>query len=173
MCIRDRFRSWYTRTSRPSGSVVKELWPGPHCLFSGALTKTGSCDLAQDFGSRRSASAFALSIPTVSYTHLPGYRPFSDGPLQAIAQVRLEYADGSVETVGTDELWHVSPGPVTTSSIYAGEDFDARLVQPGWDTSGFDETKWSLAKISNGPGGKLRGFTFATAPIRVTETRCV
>ena len=100
----------------------------------------------------------------------PGYHPFSYGPLQAIAQLRLEYEDGSVETLGTDEQWHVSPGPITTSSIYAGEDFDARRVQPGWDTSGFDATKWETAKISNGPGGKLRGFTFATAPIQVIQT---
>ena len=29
--------------------------------------------------------------------------------------------------------WHVAPGPITFSSIYGGEDFDARLVPAGWD----------------------------------------
>jgi hypothetical protein len=43
----------------------------------------------------------------------PGYRPYTFGPQKAIAQIRLEYADGSVETVGTDESWRVAPGPIT------------------------------------------------------------
>jgi hypothetical protein len=35
----------------------------------------------------------------------------SFGPLKAIAQLRLEYADGSVESIGTDDKWRVAPGP--------------------------------------------------------------
>ncbi|MDQ5978058.1 MAG: alpha-L-rhamnosidase, partial [Verrucomicrobiota bacterium] len=52
----------------------------------------------------------------------------SFGPQRAILHLRLEYADGSVETVVTDETWKTHAGPVTFSSIYGGEDFDARLV---------------------------------------------
>ena len=37
----------------------------------------------------------------------------SFGPLKAIAQIRLEYADGSVETIGTDEQLARAPGPIT------------------------------------------------------------
>ena len=64
------------------------------------------------------------------YTKFKG----SFGPLKAIAQIRLEYADGSVEIIGTDDNGDVAPGPITFSSIYGGEDFDARLVQAGWIT---------------------------------------
>ena len=53
----------------------------------------------------------------------PGGRPYSFGPQKAIAQIRLEYADGSVEIIGTDENWRVAPGPITSSSIYSGERF--------------------------------------------------
>jgi hypothetical protein len=98
-----------------------------------------------------------------------GGRPYSFGPQKAIAQIRLEYADGSVEIIGTDENWRVSPGPIITSSIYSGEDFDARLVQKGWNQINFDDSKWSPAIVVNGPGGELRGLSCAAPPLREFE----
>jgi hypothetical protein len=99
----------------------------------------------------------------------PGWSPYSFGPQKAIAQIRLEYADGSVEIVGTDENWRVAPGPITSASIYSGEDFDARLVQNGWNKIKFDDSKWSPAIVVNGPGGELRGLSCAAPPIRFFE----
>jgi hypothetical protein len=90
----------------------------------------------------------------------------SFGPLKAIAQIRLEYTDGSIETIGTDDQWRVASGPITFSSIYGGEDFDARLVQPGWDKPCFDDSKWEPALVVNGPGGELKGLSCAAPPIR-------
>ncbi len=77
----------------------------------------------------------------------------SFGPQKAIAQIRLEYADGSVAIIGTDDNWLVAPGPITFSSIYGGEDFDARRAQRGWDQPGFDDSKWLPAEMVGGPGG--------------------
>ncbi|MFZ1073688.1 MAG: family 78 glycoside hydrolase catalytic domain [Verrucomicrobiia bacterium] len=99
----------------------------------------------------------------------PGYQPYSFGPLKAIALIRLEYADGSVETVGTDESWRAAPGPIASSSIYSGEDFDARLVQQGWNKVNFNDSKWLPAIAVNGPGGELRGISRAAPPIREYE----
>jgi hypothetical protein len=92
------------------------------------------------------------------------------GPLKALAQIRLEYADGSVEIIGTDEHWRVAPGPITFSSIYGGEDFDARLVQRGWDKANFDDSQWTPAQIVSGPGGTLRGLSAAAPPVREIAT---
>src|ERR1035437_2202021 len=61
----------------------------------------------------------------------------SYGPLMAKVQLHLEYANGSTKDIGTDETWRVSPGPVTYMNEYGGEDFDARLVEQGWDKSSF------------------------------------
>ena len=94
----------------------------------------------------------------------------SFGPQKAIAQIRLEYADGSVQFIGTDESWQVAPGPITFSSIYGGEGYDARLEQRDWNQSGFDATKWQHAIIVNGPGGELRGLSCSAPPIREFET---
>jgi hypothetical protein len=88
------------------------------------------------------------------------------GPLKAIAQIRLEYSDGSVEIIGTDDHWRAMPGPITFSHIYGGEDFDARLVQTDWDKPGFNESKWEPALVADGPGGGLKGLSCAAPPIR-------
>jgi alpha-L-rhamnosidase len=89
----------------------------------------------------------------------------SFGPQMSIAQIRLEYADGSVQFIGTDDNWRTAPGPITFTSVYGGEGYDARLVQPGWNQPGFDDSKWQPAIIMDGPGGKLRGLSGAAPPI--------
>ncbi|HWC61720.1 MAG TPA: family 78 glycoside hydrolase catalytic domain, partial [Verrucomicrobiae bacterium] len=91
------------------------------------------------------------------------------GPQKAIVQIRLEYADGSVETIGTDDNWRISPGSITFSSIYGGEDCDARLAQPGWNKPGFDASKWAPAKVIGDAGYELRGVSCAAPPIREIE----
>jgi hypothetical protein len=99
------------------------------------------------------------------YTKFTG----SFGPLQAIGQVRLEYTDGSVEILGTDVNWRVSPGPITFSCVYGGEDYDARLEPHGWNRAGFDDAKWACATLTQGPGGTLKGLSCAAPPIRAFD----
>jgi hypothetical protein len=99
------------------------------------------------------------------YTKVRG----SYGPLKAIGLVRLEYADGSAENVITDENWRVSSGPIVFSSIYGGEDYDARLDQAGWDKPGFNDSGWDRPATTKGPGGILKGLSAAAPPIRVME----
>lgn len=94
----------------------------------------------------------------------------SFGPLKAIGELRLEYADGREEVVGTDSKWRVHPGPITFSCIYGGEDYDARLEPKGWNQPGFADASWEEAAVVSGPGGKLRGLSSAAPPIRAFET---
>jgi alpha-L-rhamnosidase len=91
------------------------------------------------------------------------------GPIRAIALLRLEYADGAIEFVGTDASWRAQAGPLTFSCIYGGEDFDARLVPSGCDKPGFDDADWARAALLPGPGGVLRGASFAAPPVRAFE----
>jgi hypothetical protein len=94
----------------------------------------------------------------------------SFGPLKAIAQVRLDYADGSTDFIGTSRSWRAHSGPITFSCVYGGEDFDARLVTRGWDEPGFDDAEWPRAVLVSGPGGVLKGASFAAPPVRAIET---
>lgn len=100
------------------------------------------------------------------YTKFTG----SFGPLKAIVQIRLEYADGSAQVVFTDGSWKISPGPITFSCVYGGEDYDARLEPRRWSEPGCEDSRWSTARIVGGPGGALRGFSCAAPPIRAFET---
>jgi hypothetical protein len=92
------------------------------------------------------------------YTKFTG----SMGPPQVIAQLQITYKDGSSETIGTDNTWQVAGGPVTFSSIYGGEDYDARLENPA-------ESSWQSAIELNGPGGKLTGVSRSAPPITVAQ----
>jgi hypothetical protein len=58
--------------------------------------------------------------------------------------LRLEYADGT-ENIVSDTSWKVTESPVTFSSIYGGEDYDARREQDGWMKSGFNDASWQKA----------------------------
>ena len=127
--------------------VTKHLTPGAHVL--GATVGPGW------FG-----ESFGFNGHMVRTWR--GRRSFS-------AQLRLEYADGAVETVVTDDQWlATTDGPTTSASIYGGECYDARLADSGML-----------------PGGVLTGATPAEArpfelrslvpadrpPVRVIETR--
>lgn len=94
----------------------------------------------------------------------------SFGPLQAIAQIVLEYGDGSSEIVGSGTNWQAGPSPITYNNIYGGEDYDARLEQEGWAEPDFKASLgWADAIEVAGPGGELKGAGKAAPPIRSFE----
>ena len=71
-----------------------------------------------------------------------------------MAQLEIEYADGSKETVVTDASWKVTGnGPIREADFLMGEAYDARKEMPGWSSPGFDDTKWepALRAEDNGP----------------------
>lgn len=109
---------------------------------------------------------YNVERPAGRFTKFSG----SFGPLKAIAHLRLEYAVGLMEIVATDGNWRISPGPITFSHIYGGEDYDARLEASGWDSPGYNDANWIAAVVLDGPGGKLRGDSVAAPPIREIET---
>ncbi|HWL14625.1 MAG TPA: family 78 glycoside hydrolase catalytic domain, partial [Opitutus sp.] len=95
----------------------------------------------------------------------------SFGLQRAIVQLRLEYADGTTEDVTTNDRWKVHAGPITFSSIYGGEDFDARRIPEGWQRVGFDDASWANAGVMNDDLGRLRGMTRAAEPVMPIEVR--
>ncbi|MFS2188055.1 family 78 glycoside hydrolase catalytic domain [Mucilaginibacter sp. Mucisp84] len=69
-----------------------------------------------------------------------------------ICRLMLEYDNGKVENVVSDGSWKTTPSPVTFSSIYGGEDYNANLEQPGWNTNNFDDLKWrNVVKVDGIP----------------------
>lgn len=90
--------------------------------------------------------------------HKPGrYTKFVDsfGRPKLLLQLSLYFRDGRIQHVVSDGSWQTAPGPILFSSIYGGEDVDARLEPPGWDLPGTAGGFWSAASEVAGPGGHL------------------
>ncbi len=92
----------------------------------------------------------------------------SVGRPQFIAQLLIEYADGSRESIASDSAWKVAPGPILRNSIYLGEKVDARKAIKGWDKPGLDDRAWDSARIAPAPEGALQAQPLP--PIKVTAS---
>jgi alpha-L-rhamnosidase len=76
-------------------------------------------------------------------------------PLLLCAEVVLEQPDSSVRRIGTDATWRTAAGPLVFSHIFAGEDFDARRQQSGWDRPNFHDGAWQAARVVPAPAASL------------------
>jgi alpha-L-rhamnosidase len=88
-------------------------------------------------------------------------------PTRLLAQLEILYSDGTKETVGTGDSWTTAQSPIVNSEIYAGETYDARLEEPGWDKPGFHGKGWAPATIAEAPATSISSPV--TAPVRIGE----
>ena len=95
------------------------------------------------------------------------HSPWKDRP-KALVTLRLEYEDGSEQTIVSDASWKAAYGPMLVDAFMNGEVYDARAEQPGWATAEFDDSSWALAETMKPPAGRLRRETID--PMRVTQT---
>jgi hypothetical protein len=86
-------------------------------------------------------------IPRERYRKITG----AFGYPKLLCRLVMEYEDGTIGNIVSDPSWKTIAGPITFSSIYGGEDYDASLEQNGWDKAGFDDSRWKNAMIVNGP----------------------
>ncbi len=91
----------------------------------------------------------------------------SFGRPKFILHLRLEYDDGTTQTIASDENWKVAPSPTRFSCIYGGEDYDARQEQPGWNEPGFAGQGWEAAEAVDDSAERL--FSQSQPPIKVMQ----
>nr|GID87135.1 hypothetical protein Ade03nite_60590 [Actinoplanes derwentensis] len=72
---------------------------------------------------------------------LYGQRP------ELLAQLHIDYTDGTSQVIGSDGTWRSADGPVLRGDNVHGETYDARLDPPGWRRSAYDDTAWSPATV--------------------------
>jgi alpha-L-rhamnosidase len=86
-----------------------------------------------------------------------------------LLQLEIEYADGSKKIIVSDESWKLNvDGPIRTNNEYDGEEYDATKEFPGWNTAGFNDTKWMRPELVASPTGKL--IAQMAEPMKVMQT---
>jgi len=87
--------------------------------------------------------------------------------LALLLQLRITYADGREQVVGSDPSWKATTGPIRMADNYNGETYDARLEQPGWSRVGFDDGAWTPVRVIDHRKDIL--LAPAGPPVRKTE----
>jgi len=85
------------------------------------------------------------------------------------AQLHLVYADGTEDVIASDGSWRGSTGAIRESDLLDGEQYDARLDKPNWNSAGFDDRTWRSVFV---PNINIPLIEAATAPA-VRETQVV
>ncbi|HVZ57825.1 MAG TPA: glycoside hydrolase family 78 protein [Chitinophagaceae bacterium] len=83
-------------------------------------------------------------------------------------QLEIEYVDGSHARMVSDGSWKSSDGPIRSSEIYNGEDYDARLEKTGWSEPGYPDQSWKGVQVRDYPLDNL--LATYNEPIRQHET---
>lgn len=87
--------------------------------------------------------------------------------LALLAQLEIKYADGTTESIVTDESWRAAKSAILASGIYDGETYDARLEKTGWSKPGYNDRDWSGVRPLEWDLSKL--VAPAGPPVRRTE----
>ena len=72
-----------------------------------------------------------------------GGRALYGDELAALMQLEIEFTDGYVQNVGTDESWTAGPSAVLSNDLYDGQTIDAQRYSDAWLQSGFSDEAWT------------------------------
>lgn len=88
-------------------------------------------------------------------------------PRRLLAQLRLDYADGSSDWITTGPGWRIAESAISVADIYSGVVRDARRERDGWDRTGYDASGWRTATVGRAPDTRLVAQT--SPPLRRTR----
>lgn len=94
-----------------------------------------------------------------------------------LAQLELEYGDGTSDIIVSDASWKVTAkGPIIANNEFDGEEYDARLEIKEWNRAEFDDSHWQTVDLMAEPGGELTAqpnpnikVMEEIAPVGITE----
>jgi alpha-L-rhamnosidase len=72
-----------------------------------------------------------------------------------LAQLTVQFRDGSSIVIASDSSWKTATGPILESDIMAGETYDARLELGPWSQPGFDDAGWEPVLVQPEFEGEL------------------
>ncbi|WP_158827511.1 alpha-L-rhamnosidase [Mucilaginibacter lacusdianchii] len=109
---------------------------------------------------RKGGNAIATVLGNGRYfTMRPKYKPKKIkefGFPKMLLQLEVEYTNGTKQLIVSDASWKMTAdGPIRTNNEYDGEEYDATKELPGWNQTGYPDSKWLKAESVPVPSGKL------------------
>ncbi len=125
-------------------NVLKQLQPGTNCI---------GASLANSFWNNPN--------PPAGRYNKDGPQTQAPEPLLLAAELWIQNNQGNWSCIPSDSSWTSSPGPMTFSHIFAGEDYDARLRQPEWSKPNA-AGQWQPTRIVPHPTAEVHTQTWPT-----------
>ena len=102
------------------------------------------------------ANAIGVALGNGRFLTMRQERMMGFGIPRLMAQLQIEYENGEVATIVSDETWQATNvGPIVENNEFDGEKYDARLELGEWTKSGYDTSAWQQAERMDAPKGKL------------------
>lgn len=93
---------------------------------------------------------------------------FGPAPCRVLAQLEIDYVDGTREVIATGPGWEIGESPVRAASLYDGEVHDAQADPKDWASPGASVDGWRVAETLSAP--KVAVEPQRCPPIRALET---
>jgi alpha-L-rhamnosidase len=122
------------------------------------LVKSGGNALGAWLGDGWYSGYIGFGLLTGIGTEKIGRNTYGKTPA-LMAQLEIEYTDGSREMIPTDKSWKVTgDGPIREGDFLMGETYDARKEMTGWTKANFDDAKWDAAILASENGSMPATF---------------
>ena len=86
---------------------------------------------------------------------------------EGLVQIEIEYTDGQVEKIVSNNDWVTGLGPIRSNDLLMGENYDARLDLGKWTSPAYDSSKWVRAQTSDLGDVPLVGMQYL--PVQVLD----
>ncbi len=95
-----------------------------------------------------------------------------------LAQLSVEYADGTSQVFATGHDWKASTGPIQFADILMGQTYDARKEMADWSLPGFKSDSWQKVDVTESIQAELQAYPSVTIqpfqgirPVSVNQPR--
>ncbi|MFA5292842.1 MAG: glycoside hydrolase family 78 protein [Phycisphaerae bacterium] len=95
-----------------------------------------------------------------------------------LAQLCVEYTDGTTQTFATGSEWKASTGPIRLADILEGQTYDGRKEMPGWVEPSFNSDNWQKVDVTKSVSAIVQSYPGVTVqkfqeikPLSVNQPR--
>ena len=105
---------------------------------------TGKLQQGENVLAATLADGWALGrLGGIKWNRFFPHRGFYALDRRLIAQLVIEFSDGTLQIIPTDQSWKINEdGYILLADNFAGQTIDARKIPQRWNNTGFDDSQW-------------------------------